>query len=283
MNLNDWLQLNQISLYFFLAALLGLVRERTVLPFIAIAIGAFLKGDVFAILTATLVVWSRARENLPTPFRVKDSVSILLLLIGMAAPAPFREFFTIFGVLGVSYSGGLDRLGVVVALILSRSYFAQPEFMEVVLGTAVGSVVIKESLKALKVKKQELIQKWLEPFLLVGVLLSFRPAVMTIAESEPLVIAGGAILTVLLGIFIWNHFKTPDFEGWLNRIQASSERAFRAIGDRATFGRFWLEKAEREHSGEIAPAYQSIFWWTLIMVVLWVGVVLIEKGGSFEF
>ena len=142
----DFFQFNQYSLFFFLIAALGLIRERMVLPFIIVILGAILKGEIAAVFIAALVVLTRLETGAPPWLRFKDALSLFCLMVGTAVNPPYREFVLSFGLLGLSFHNQNDRLGIIPSLLLVHLYFETVPFLEVVLGAAAFFVVLKQIL-----------------------------------------------------------------------------------------------------------------------------------------
>lgn len=282
MNLNDLLQLNQISISIFLVALVGLWRERTLLPFLAIIIGSFFKGEVFAILTTALIIWARLQGPSTEVFRVKDAISLFLLMMGTALPAPYHEFLVVLGVMGISYTAGEDRLGATAALMFSRIYFEQPALIEVVLGAAAATIIFKEVLIITKTPLQAKLRLWLDPLFLLGILVPFKDFLGVIIENEMLMVIGSCLCFGIFSTALWTHLKKPRFQEVLSRLRKTTGKALSAAGAGAAFERPWVVDDEAEPVEDISEYFKPFFWWTALILILWMVVVLVGKGGALE-
>ena len=275
----EWFQLNQISLFVFLVALVGVIRERKLLVFFIVILGSFLHGDVMAALIAAMILWYRSHIGVSRALKVKDTLSLFFLVAGSALPSPFREFMICFGVLGISVQMQQDSLSVVPALLMTHLYFGEEIPIEIVLSSAGFLILLKEILILAKTEKKKRILQWLEVPVLVGVLFPFKNYVLKLFEDPVFVVMAPSFVVLILALVLWILLKKPNLREVYSTIQRNGLGWFRWSAEALPIQAKWIQIESSEENIGIQKYSETVFWGTLTVLITWFVLVLIFKGG----
>lgn len=275
----DFLQLNQTALFVFLVALIGVVRERTVLPFVVVALGSFLSGNIAAALISSLIVWTRFDGNAPVWVRFKDAMAMFFIIAASALPEPYREFMICLGTLFLSIHFGFGKLGVIPALLLTHIYLGESIPLEFVLGGAGFYIVTAEILRLAKSPHEERVLQWLELPVILVILYPFLDAVLRWSQDEVLLGSGIGLLVVILGFLTWFKVKKPDLGEIYENLNAKSTSGLTSISGLVGNRLSWIRtEAEPEVTSELS--FDRLFWGMVMLMGIWGLLVLLHQGGA---
>lgn len=272
-------QFTQISLFVFLVALVGVIRERTILPYVLVVLGSFLSGTIAAALVASLVLWVRFDGNASTGLRLKDAMAMFFIVAASALPTPYREFMICAGTLGLSIHLGAGKLGVVPALLLVHLYLGDAIPLEFVLGGAGAYILISEILKLAKSPYEHRVLQIIEVPAILAILYPLKDDLMKWIEDDVLLWMGSALLVVVCGILIWIKVKKPDFKEIYSGMHARGIKMLDSTGSIVSNRLGWVQVSPAEKSMRLDLYFDRLFWGLLTVLGAWVVLVLLHQGG----
>jgi hypothetical protein len=279
MIISELFQFSQISLFVFLIALLGVIRERTVLPYVLVALGSFLHGSIAATLIAALVVWIRFDGGAPQWLRFKDAVAMFLIASASALPQPYREFMICVGVVLLSIHIASGKLGIIPALLLVHLYLGDAIQLEFVLGASGAYILIAEALKLSKTPYEKQVLQSLEVPALAGILFPFNEAVLRWSDDQGLLGLAIGVVVLIVMILIWCKLKKPDFKTIYLLVHERSNVMFRPMGRLVSNETPWLKAALPEVETQIDRYFNRLFLGLALVIGTWLFLVLIQRGG----
>jgi hypothetical protein len=275
----DLFQFNQISLFVFLVALVGVIRERTVLPYLLVVLGSFLHGAIPAALIASIVLWIRFDGDAPKWLRLKDAMAMFFIVAASAVPSPYREFMICMGALSLSMHFELGKLGVVPALLLVHLYLGETIPLEFVLGASGGYIVISEILKLSKSPHEKRILQWIELPAILGILYPLKDYFMTWIDDEILLGVGISFAAIVMILLVWIKLKRPDFSEIYDSIHSQSNRVLGAVSGLVSNRLSWVQESRPEESMKLDLYFDRLFWGLIAIFAAWAILVLLYKGG----
>ncbi len=271
---------DQTAVLLILVSALALIRERRVLPFGMVLLGALVQGQIVMILLAALTAWHRLDRAASRWIQLKDLAGVFLVMAASMSADALQAFFLLTGVFLITVNLGGGMLGPLPALLLLRQAHPNPEFFEVVLGAGASYWLVAEILRFTKSKHEGQILAWLEALSAIAILASFRGEAERIAD-EPLylgIVCAGVAL--VLSLAFWKRIRTLGF--WSFRISGRI-----AVANGLLAGRAWVSGADRLTSDQplaqdpdFRVAIDSLIYW-VFGIVLFFGLLILLSGGGF--
>ena len=271
--------IDQTGVLFLVFSAIALIRERRVLPFVLVLVGALFQGPFVAVMVAALVVWYRFDRSAARWIQVKDMLGLVFVIGSTLSGDTLQAFLTVFGVflLTVNLGGGL--LGTLPALALLRQYHPHPDHLELALGGAAVYWVGAEVFRWTKAKNEREILAYLEAAGSLSLLFNYRSEIEPILADTLHLGVGGSLLALETALFFWVRFKPAGFRSFYQSSRASLIRTLNA-------GTRWIKVREpwsgvREEAPvlEFDQALEQIFYVFLALVLATGLIVLFARGG----
>jgi hypothetical protein len=260
---------------------LALIRERQVLPFVIVVLGAVFQGSPVSWLIAALVVWHRMERKADKWTQFKDIAGFFFLLAGSMTPEPGRSLFMFSGVLLVSTGLGGPASGTLPALLFLRQYHPNPEFLEVALAGHALYWILVEVSRWTRIPREHQVLVWSG---LVGsamILSGFKTEVLTIASDPATATAGAAIFVLFAAVSVWIKLRPSAIVSYLEKLRPSLEGLL-FWGGRWVSGREpWSAKEATTGGAGFEGAISSTFWWLIVLLSLSLLVGVVFRGGVF--
>jgi|GEM_PF-3689164 len=273
-------QFTQVSLFVMLVALVGLVRERKVLPFLLVIFGAMMNGAIAAALIAATVLWVRFNEDAPKGLRLKDAMSVLFLIVAAAVPTPYREFMLCLGTLALSIHFAIGNLGIIPALLLVHLYLGDEIPLEFVLGASGAYIVIAEIFKLSKSKYTRRVLQFIEIPAIVGILYPLKDDFVIWASDELLLWIATGLFVAIGGVMLWAQVKNPDFSAIYQKMNAWTLRRLQPTGSLSANRVSWIDPSPPERPLGFSVYLDRLFWGLAAILVAWGALILLAQGGG---
>lgn len=272
-------QFDQTLFLFFVFSALGLIRERTVLPFVLAVIGVLFFGPVAATLLAALILWSRIESKRSKWIQLKDGFGFILLMIASVSPEPLQQFCAVMGCLFISFSFGLGGLGVLPAALLVRQYVPHPPSIEV---TWIGFAVYLSSVEIIrwaKLKREALAVSISDSVCSLILLYGLKDFVIRVIEEPALTAIGASILVLTLIVFSWLRWKGDSFWRFYKKSTEILSQSMLS-GKKFVSDQVWGSNAKPEIL-EITneSVFDRVFLLTILLLFVLLGFSLAFKGG----
>jgi len=275
----DFMQFDQTNLWFFVLSALGLIRERSALPFVIVLLGNLVHGAIPAALLAGLILWHRMDLPAPKWIQLKDALGLFFIFVAAVAPEPLQEFSICFGVLILSLSFGKGGLGIIPPILLLRQFVPHPQDLEILMGIAGLYWVVAEGLRLSKAPQEDLVRSIFEFICSLGILFGLKEIFLKSAEEPALIAIGVSLVVVMLMIASVVYWRKERF--WVfYRMTKKNLASSLTFGDRFISPRKpWNEEPQMDDLSEIQSGFDRLFFLALLTVGLLVIFVLVSRGG----
>ncbi|NDG86291.1 MAG: hypothetical protein EBX52_14780, partial [Proteobacteria bacterium] len=207
----EFAHFDQTSILFLVVSALALIRERKVLPFIMVTLGAVFQGPMVLSLIAALVAWHRADRDASRWVQLKDLCGLFFLVGASLSSDALQLFFLFAGVFLVVANFGSGLLGTLPGILLLRQAHPHPEFFEVSLGFGALFWIMTEVFRFLKTRHEARILASLELLFAFVVMLNFRAEFEKILSEPGFIGAGAATAVLMLGLSLWARARNEGF------------------------------------------------------------------------
>lgn len=275
----DFLQFDQMNLWFAIFSGAGLVRERKLLPFFIVGVGNLVHGTLAAALLAALILWHRIDVSAPKWIQLKDALGLLFVFFAGVAPEPFQNFSICMGSLFLALSFGFGGLGVIPALLILRQYVPHPAEFEILMGVAGLYWVTVEILRHTKFEQKAFFSSILEALCSLGILYGLKDILLKWVDDPILLAMGGAlfVLAILLATLV--HFKGEAFwtfyRKFKNQVEASLTFGNRLISSDIP----WPIEPREKGFLAVEDSFNRLFVLTLTILGLLGVMFVISRGG----
>ncbi|MBU6153061.1 MAG: hypothetical protein KGP28_02055 [Bdellovibrionales bacterium] len=259
----------------------SLVRERRVLPFLMVLVGAFFHGPVIPCFVAAMVVWHRMGAGCGKWIQIKDFAGVFFILSGAIAPDPVRAFFSVFGVILIAANFGGSALGTLPAILFLRQYHPNPEYLEVALVGHASYWILVEVSRWTEIPGEHRVLSWAEVLATLLILSSFKDEIGIMIANPELTIAGGFLFASLFSTTLWGLLRPEGFFGFFQRLRPRLE-SFIFWGGRLVSGdEPWARRESVTVAPDINSGIKEVFWWIMGLVITSVLSGLLLHGGEF--
>ncbi len=271
--------MSEIAIVVLVASILSVVREKQILPFAIAALGSLVTGNVAVVAVAGLSLLYRCYYSKHRAGLAKDSLAVLFLILGAALPDPYREFMMTMGAIIFSVNFGTAKLPILPALLIVYDLFGKQIQIEFVIGAFAFFLIVSEALLIFKSAKRELVLKIIEVPVLGFIFIPFYSYVQEWVAVDVLLWSAVGMIIVALVLFIWIKVKSPNMTQIYERVQARILSVLEPLSSFIKEGVPVTIKTEFSIPNEFRLRFNSVFVGVLALVVAWVSIVLILRGG----
>jgi hypothetical protein len=270
---------DQNAILFLVVSALALIRERRVLPFIVVAVGAVFQGPLVLSFLAALIAWHRMDCSASRWVQLKDLLGLFFLIGASLSTDIPQAFFLLLGTLLISINAGEGLLGTLPAIILLRQIHPNPEFAEVGLAFAALYWVVSESLRFLKSNHETKILAVLEFICGAAVLVNLRPEAEKVFSEPALMGIGSLLFLVVLTLLFWTRVRVEGF--WSFQLAGRSGLARILQGGGSVLNRQTRLALDEplEQNVDFAGALDRLLYWIFGIVLFAAIFILLTKGG----
>ena len=279
MNSFEFFQFDQTNVLYFMVSALGLLRERRILPFLILALGSLMYGDLTAALLTSLILWFRMDVSVPKWVQLKDSLGLFLIFIAAVAPAPIREFSICLGVFILSVSFGMGELGILPAILLLRQYIPYPIHVEVLLGGIAVYWVTSEFLRFTKNVREKLFRTAIEVVSSLGILFELQAQVLKWIDVPVLVTLSATILLVSIVIGSMLFWRKERFYSYSENLKLNISNTLTYCSRLISAKETRIEFAPIQRNLSIHENFDRVFLLALLNLILYGLFYVVSRGA----
>jgi hypothetical protein len=270
---------DQNAILFLVVSALSLIRERQILPFGVVIIGAIFQGPIVLSLLAALIAWHRMDRAASRWIQLKDLLGVFFMIGASLSTDVLQSFFIFFGTFLIALNPGGGLLGTLPAIVLLRQVHPNPEFLEIGLGFAALYWVVAEVFRFVKSQHEAITLAVLEFVCSAVVLINLRPEADKLLLDSVFVGIGVTLILLSFIQMFWGRVKVAGFWSFQHSGRSALARIF--LG-----GAGLLSRSKRLASDEplaqnfdFEDSLDGLMFWIFGVSAFVIVFILLAKGG----
>ena len=270
---------DQNAILFLVVSALALIRERRVIPFLVVALGAVFQGPLVLSLLAALIAWHRMDRAVSKWVQLKDLLGLFFLIGASLSTDVLQAFFLMIGTVLIAINPGDGLLGTLPAIILLRQIHPTPEFPEVAFAFTALYWVTAEALRFFKSTQETKVLAVLEFVCGAVVLINLRQEAEKVLLDPVFVGIGAAILVLNLTQMFWTRIRVAGFWSFQESGRAALARLFLGGGNLLRRNQRLASDEPLAQNLNFSESMDGIVYWVFGIMTFVALFILVTKGG----
>lgn len=268
---------NEAGLLFLLVGALSVIREKRVVPYLVVAIGALTHGWLSILLLAGLVIVDRFHTQRSKWLLLLNSLGFAALVGAWVLTGFYQSAFLLYGLLAMSIHFRQGGLGVVFPLMMVHQFYPQAAPLEITLAAAGFYLVIEEVLRLTKSAQIEQVMRMIEIPVVLAILFPFHEAAQKLLEAPEGLAGLSAALVITVALAAVLYGKRVPFDRWVQSGYSRGSGFYQLLNRSFSERQGWV-KPGKPATIPCDGDFRLFFWAAVVILVCWAVLIAFVQG-----